>query len=264
MDIAVVGFGPAALYLSSRLAAEGFEVSLFGSMPELLPEFVSQEAVKEFSLQSFSITPIKRIARFDRNFELREKFTEGAVIDSNGLLRYLLLRAAKYGVEIVAGSVVEIGERIKLKWLEKSFEIEPEFIIMEESCGRSVYGAEVARIPTNPDTVEYYEAMNMLILPSGETATVYGNLDFSWHKFENVAVLNVKELFVPPERNLMEKNLIRVGRAAGHTSEFGWLIEEGLYYGRLLTECLLRYFDGEEGALEIYRRRGRQKYIKKF
>jgi len=259
-----VGFGPAGLYVGSRLAAEGFEVGIFGSMPDFLPEFVSKETVKEFLLSDFSLAKIKRIAKFSENFELKEEVLEGNVIDTNFFLRNLLKKAEKYGADIVEGSTAEIGERVKLKWLEKTFEIEPKFIVMEESLGRSVFGAEVARIPFNSDTIEFYESFDMIILPAGETAAVFGNLDFSWHKFENVAVLSIKELFVPPERALVEKRLIRVGRAAGHANRFGWVLEDGLFYGRLLTECLIRYLEGDEKALELYRRVGRKKYIRRF
>ncbi len=265
MDVAVVGFGPAGLYVASRLAAEGIEVALFGSLPDVLPEFVSKEALREFSLGDFVLKKISRFARFSREFELSESVLEGAVVDTESVMRSLLLNAVRYGADVLAGSTLDPGGSLELKWLEKTMRVEPEFIVMEESMGRSVMGAEVARIPTNDDAVEYYEGFGMTVLPAGATAVVYGNLNFSWHKFENAAVLQLKELFVPPRRPPVDGRVIRVGRPAGQVGEFGWLLESGLYYGHLLTESLLRYFGGQENALDIYRisaSRGEDKLFK--
>ena len=70
MDVAIIGFGPAAIYVSGKLAAEGYDVTLLGNPFTILPEFVTIETVNEFQLKDYVLENINRFAIFSEEFRL--------------------------------------------------------------------------------------------------------------------------------------------------------------------------------------------------
>ncbi|MBR9681886.1 MAG: hypothetical protein GOV00_03765 [Candidatus Altiarchaeota archaeon] len=255
MDVAVIGFGPAALYVSGKLAAEGYDVTLLGKPFTLLPEFVTAETVNEFQINDYILEKINRIAIFSEDFRLTEKNIKGAIIDSQSLVNDMILTASRYGADILADSKVSISDPrkdLQIRWMNKTMQANADIIVMETSEGAPVPVVEVSRVPVNNDTVEFYEKSKMWVLPAGRTVFVEGSTDMSWHKFVNAAILRTSTLYLPPKRALIEGKLIRVGRAAGQVSGPGWVVESGLYAGKILFECLLKYLEGDEDALKVY------------
>lgn len=255
MDVAVVGFGPAALYVAGKLAAEGYDVTVLGRPFEVFPEFVTAEAVDEFQIKDFVLEEINRIAVFSKKFRLAEKDVKGAVIDSQSLVNEMKLTASKYGADILANSQVAFSKskkKLRVTWLGRSISASPDAVVMEASEGTPVPVIEASRVPVNKDTLEFYQKNSMWVLPAGRTVLIEGSTDLSWHKFINAAILRTAQIHLPPRRALIEGSLLRVGRAAGQASGPGWIVEEGLYAGKLLFECLLDYLEGDDGALRVY------------
>jgi len=274
VDVAVLGFGPAGLYVAGKLAAEGLDVTLLGSPLRAFPEFMHWETVNEFQIRDFVLNEIQRAAVFSPDFRLTEKTLHGAIINTQALLDDLTFRAARYGADILAEAQVTFLKRggLSITWLDRVLKVEPEFVVVEASEGQPVPAIRTCRVPTNPDSIEFYGSSGMWVLPAGREAIVEGSTRMAWHKFVNSAILEVGRLQLPPKRELRQGNLFRVGRAAGQVSGPGWLMEEGLYAGKMLAEALIQHFEGSESAesgpdgagLETYTRYQKKELLKTF
>ncbi len=248
MDFAIFGLSGVSAYLASRLAAEGFSVGLFGKERSLMPEPVSWETVEEFSLHDFVLGKLSRMAEFNEDFELRERAFRGAVLDTRAFYEYHLRKAAEYGCEILAGSSFRLSPPA-VEWNGRQVRIDGQ-VILEFGGGREIPLYRAARIPCNGDTMELYPSM--WVLPAGSEAIVGGKMKSTWHKFENVAILGTGMAHHLPRPARLVDDVIRVGNAAGHSTEEGLYMEEALYPARLLWELL-----ADDGELEVYEKQGR-------
>ncbi|MBR9681109.1 MAG: hypothetical protein GOU98_04805 [Candidatus Altiarchaeota archaeon] len=252
MDVAIYGMGLPSAYLASRLSAEGLVVGLFGKVPDMVSEPVSRQTIEDFSLDDFTLNKLNFIANFNKDFELTEKVVDGHIVSTKKLYWHYINKAMQYGCEILEGSDFDI-ERNLVSWHGKGMKIDPKLSIIEEAEGKPVSTILAGRIPFNADTVEFYDDPDMWVVPTGNLALIGGKMDFSWHKFERMSLLKSYSLaYVRPSGHLVDE-VIRVGRAAGHTSKEGFVIESSLHNARLLVDTLIAKDD-----LKIYDKAARK------
>jgi len=252
VEVAVLGMGLPAVYLASRLAAEGVSVTLFGGPPDMVVEPVSMATVEEFSLGDFVVGKLRFLARFDEEFHLDEERVRGAVIDVERLHRNYLRRAVEYGCEVLAGSDFHLHPELKVTWRGSRVAVNPDLVVLEEEQGKKVPAFLVGRIPFNEDSVEFYESPRMWVVPAGKLAVVGGELDLSWHRFEQAAFIRSYSLSRVLPAGQLVGEVVRLGRAAGHTSAEGFVLEPSLYHARLLVDLLL-----SGGDLKTYEKAAR-------
>lgn len=252
MDIAILGMGLPAVYVASRLAAEGLSVTLLGNAPDMVIEPVALSTIREFALQDFVMNELKFVARFDEDFRLRETPVQAATVSVERLHWHYLRKAMEYGCEVLAGSDFRLKPDLRITWRGARVNIKPELVIVEQERGKRVTAALAGRMPFNQDTVEFYDSPDMWVVPMGKLAVVGGDLDVSWHRFESAAFLRAYQLSsVLPVGRLVD-DVVRLGRAAGHTSAEGFVVEPSLYHARLLVDVLL---SGD--SLKVYEKRAR-------
>lgn len=258
MDILVLGMGLPAVYVASRLSAEGLSVGLFGKIPPMVPEPVSITTINEFQLSDFALNNLRFIARFNADFELEEAPFNGTIIDVKKLHTEYLRRAINYGCEVLEGCDVFFENGTRVIWQGREYELDAKITILEESHGKKIPVVLAGRIPFNEDTVEFYEDPCMWVLPAGRIAVVGGKVDFSWHKFEQAAILKTYELsatFAPGE---LVSEVVRLGRAAGHTTKEGF-VTESLHHARLLVDSIV-----SENDLKVYEKAARASALRSW
>jgi len=252
VDVAIYGMGLSSAYIAARLSAEGMKVGLFGKVPDMVSEPVSQETIDEFSLKDFVINDLKFLANFNKDFELTEEPINGSVISTKKLYWHYINKAMQYGAEILEGSDFDLKSNL-VSWNGHGMKLAPKTVILEEVEGKPIRTILAGRVPFNSDTIEFYEDPDMWVVPTGNLALIGGKMNFSWHKFEVMSLLRTYSLsYVRPAGSLVD-DLIRVGRAAGHTSREGFVIESGLHNARLLVDTLL---SGDD--LKVYDRAARK------
>ena len=258
MDALILGMGLPAVYVASRLSAEGLSVGLFGKTPDMVPEPVSETTVNEFQLSDFAMNNLRFIARFNNDFELEEEPFSGTIIDVKRLHSHYLHRAISYGCEVLEGCDIFFDDGTRVIWQGREYELDAKTTIVEGGHGKKVPALLAGRIPFNEDTVEFYENPCMWVLPAGRTAIVGGKVDFSWHKFEQAAILKTYELtsaFAPGE---LVSDVVRLGRAAGHTTKEGF-VTESLHHARLLVDAIV-----SENDLSVYEKAARASALRSW
>ncbi|MBR9689280.1 MAG: hypothetical protein GOV01_00045 [Candidatus Altiarchaeota archaeon] len=245
MDIAIFGMGLPSVYIASRLSAEGMSVGLFGKIPDMVSEPVGENTVDEFSLSDFVINKIKYVANFNKDFELDERGVAGSIVSTKRMYWHYLNKAMDYGCEVLEGSTFDAENTVT--WNGRTTKINPELTLIEEAEGKPVVTVLAGRVPINFDTVEFYDDPDMWVVPSGKLALIGGKMDFSWHKFERMALLRKYTLsYLRPTGDLVG-DTIKIGRAAGHTTKEGFVVEASLHHARLLVDTVI-----SEEDLRIY------------
>ena len=253
MDVAIYGMGLPSAYLASRLSAEGLRVGLFGKVPDMVSEPVGRQTIEDFSLEDFALNQLKFIANFNKDFELTEKEIDGHIVSTKKLYWHYINKAMQYGAEILEGSDFDVSRNL-VSWRGRGMKIEPKLKIVEEAEGKPVSTILAGRVPFNADTVEFYADPDMWVVPTGNLALIGGKMDFSWHKFERMSLLKSYSLaYVRPSGHLVDDSSVLVGRAAGHTSREGFVIESSLHNARLLVDTLMAKED-----LKLYDRAARK------
>jgi hypothetical protein len=238
VDFSILGMGLPAVYLASRLSAEGFSVGLFGKIPTLVSEPASESLVNEFGLKEFTTNLLKVFATFDEKFELKEKPIRGFVVDTGRVHENYLQKAVEYGCEVLEGSSISISGEIGISWRKKKSRIQADHVVLEEAEGRQASVVLASRVPINEDTIEYYPASETWVLPAGKQALIGGKLWFTWSKFDRAAIVRSFDLTVGSPQGILVDEVIRLGRAAGQTTPEGFVLSS-LYDARLLSDVLI-------------------------
>lgn len=252
MDVAILGMGLPAVYLASRLSAEGLSVGLFGGGHDLTAEPVSRATVREFALDDFVLNSLAYVARFSRDFRLTEQTFRGATIDVPRLHRHYLSMAVRYGCEVLAGSSFSLADGLRVEWRGKAVHVQADKLVLEQQGCPGVPAVLAGRVPFNEDTVEFYEEPGMWVVPWGDRALVGGDVQMAWSKFDQAAFLRSYRLPRARPAGRLTGGPIRIGRAAGHTSPRGFTLEASLYHARLLADIL-----AGDGDMRVYEEQAR-------
>jgi hypothetical protein len=250
VDVAILGMGLPSVYLASRLCAEGLSVGLFGGVPDMVHEPVSMDTVREFALDDFTLNGLSFFAHFDSEFRLREVPVSAATVRTSALHWHYLKRAMELGCEVLAGSEVSGGE---VTWRGRPVEVDAGMVIQEEAGGREVPAVLAGRVPMNEDTVEFYDSPGTWVVPAGGLAVVGGEMEFAWSKFDRAAFLRTYSLQHSLPAGRLVGEAVKIGRAAGHTTREGFVLEPSLYHVRLLVDLLC-----SGGDLRVYEKAARK------